>query len=569
MYTTDSQKRAERALQTFEQVRSYFIERSTNKKAPEGQVRIIAFSSEKEYKPYRLNEGAFAYYLDSRQRDYIVMQDIEPEHAQSAIHEYTHLIVEHAHLNLPLWLNEGIADLYSSLEPRGKQAMVGRPLPGRIASLLQGKWMDWDALLAVDHSSPYYNERDKMSIFYGQSWLLTHMLALSPAYNPKFAQFVTAVGGGGIEAAGSKGGMTSAEAFQKVYGKTVTAVGKDAERYMHQNSVKVALFDFTMGKTDLDPQVSEPSSFDTGLVLAELLASRSGTMQEAQDRLLALEKENPESAEVEESLGYLAWRRNDLPETRRHFDLAVQHGSKNVKLMVADAGLAQQSGVDPQKAVDLLEQAVKLQPDDAETRIFLAEVEAGRERYGRVLGITAPIHSVPPRLAYRLFAVNAYTHANLRDPQGARTLAKKALEYAKTSSERVQITRLLQSLDASGRPAAAPTAPEGQIAQAEDGDSSSRPNQPGHAPILARSQGLPRAQGKTKALECGSGSYRLHLQAGSREMVFSMNKPDNIMVRNHDPLEWNCGPLQPLDITVIYQPETGSKVDGKVSELIF
>ena len=333
--------------------------------------------------------------------------------------------------------------------------------------------------------------------------------------------------------------------------------------------MKVALFDVTLAKTDLDPQVSEPSSFNTGLALAELLASRRDTMSEAQERLLALEKENPQSAEVEESLGYLAWRRNDLPETRRHFDLAVQHGSKNVKMIVADAGLTQQSGADPQKAVDLLDEAIELRPDDAETRIFLAEVEAGRGRYGRVLGITAPIHSVPPELAYRLFAVNAYSHANLRDPQGARTLAQKALGYAKTSSERVQIERLLQSLDASGRPPAAPAAPQGEIAQAEGGDSSSQPNEHSHPPILVRSQGLPHAKGKTKALECGSGTYRLHLQTGNREMVFSMDKPGDILVRNHDELEWNCGPLQPLDITVVYQPESGSKTNGKVSELIF
>jgi hypothetical protein len=39
-------------------------------------------------------------------------------------------------------------------------------------------WLDWNTLFAVDRESPYYNELDKMSIFYAQSWALTHMLML-------------------------------------------------------------------------------------------------------------------------------------------------------------------------------------------------------------------------------------------------------------------------------------------------------------------------------------------------------------------------------------------------------
>ena len=142
MLTTNNEKQATRALQTFEQVRYFFLKNNGKQQAPDGLVRILAFSSEKEYKPYRMNEGAFAYYLQSRERDYIVMQDIEPEHHQAAVHEYTHLIVQHTKLEWPLWLNEGFADLYSSLEPRGKQAMVGRALPGHVAVLLQRPWMD-------------------------------------------------------------------------------------------------------------------------------------------------------------------------------------------------------------------------------------------------------------------------------------------------------------------------------------------------------------------------------------------------------------------------------------------
>jgi hypothetical protein len=52
-------------------------------------------------------------------------------------------------MQLPIWLNEGLADLYSSLELHGQQAMVGRPLESRVMTLSQQQWMDWNALFAV------------------------------------------------------------------------------------------------------------------------------------------------------------------------------------------------------------------------------------------------------------------------------------------------------------------------------------------------------------------------------------------------------------------------------------
>src|SRR5579884_3211061 len=66
MYTTNGERQAAAALRQFEQVRYFFMQSSPSKSAPDGTVRIIAFRSEKEYKPYRLNGGSDAYYLRSR-----------------------------------------------------------------------------------------------------------------------------------------------------------------------------------------------------------------------------------------------------------------------------------------------------------------------------------------------------------------------------------------------------------------------------------------------------------------------------------------------------------------------
>ena len=92
------------------------------------------------------------------------MQDISQEHYQAAVHEYTHLVVEHADLKLPIWLNEGFGGcLLFALNNRVQPGHVGRPLPGRSAMLTERKWIDLNALFDVGHDSAYYNEKEKMS----------------------------------------------------------------------------------------------------------------------------------------------------------------------------------------------------------------------------------------------------------------------------------------------------------------------------------------------------------------------------------------------------------------------
>src|ERR1700729_82250 len=90
LYTTAGEKKGREAILYFEEVRSFFLQTSPSKHVPEFPVRIVAFRSESQYKPYRMNEGSVAYYAPGRDRDYIVMEDISAEHYPAD------LIVKHA-----------------------------------------------------------------------------------------------------------------------------------------------------------------------------------------------------------------------------------------------------------------------------------------------------------------------------------------------------------------------------------------------------------------------------------------------------------------------------------------
>jgi len=148
LYTTAGEKKGREAILFFEQVRDFFGKaRAYAKPVTDAPVRIIAFRSDKDYKPYRISESADAFYLDGYDRDYIVMRNITEESYPLTVHEFTHLLVKHAGIEVPIWFNEGLADVYS--KPLGKKVLIGSLIPGRSYSLQQSKWIPLDELPSV------------------------------------------------------------------------------------------------------------------------------------------------------------------------------------------------------------------------------------------------------------------------------------------------------------------------------------------------------------------------------------------------------------------------------------
>ncbi len=571
IYTTNSEKQGTAALQVFEQVRYFFVQSSHLKTAPDTAVRIIAFRSEKEFKPYRVNEGAFAYYVRSRKVDYIVVQDISPEHYRAAVHEYTHLIVEHLGLTFPLWLNEGLADFYSTVEPKGNRSVVGRPIEGHALLLRSQSWIDLNTLFAVDRESPYYNERDKMSTFYAESWALTHMVELGKNYMSGTVRFLALMASG----------RPTADCFQSVYGKSLAEVTKDLHAYVNQSSVQGALFDVKLSKPDLEPDVSEPSEFNVDLALSDLLASRKETSAEAAERLSRLAQEHPESAEVQESLGYVAWEQGNLSRAKESFKLAIDRGSKNPEMLFHYSELLHQSRAPVEEMIAVLQRAITIKPDyqDAWFNLGMAQMEA--RHWSAALNAFSHIKTITTEHAYQLFSAQAYCYLRLDARQQARTATEKANQYAKGRDEESQVSNMLRELDsldqernvAPESKASPTTAPVAQT-EAPDRPRLTRDHEiPRDVPSVRWPGNLQHVEAVAKFFECNAKTPRLHVIVNSREMVFALDDPKGVIVRNGNnggSFNINCGPQKPFKVGIFYVPsDPSTRVDGLLRELVF
>ena len=116
IFSSASEGDTRRALQYFERVSSFFEQfMSTGARQKAEPVRVILFGSKKEYEEYRPNEFAVAYYTQIGGRDYIVLSNATDAVFPIAVHEYVHLLAQNSGLKLPPWLNEGVAELFSTL----------------------------------------------------------------------------------------------------------------------------------------------------------------------------------------------------------------------------------------------------------------------------------------------------------------------------------------------------------------------------------------------------------------------------------------------------------------------
>lgn len=528
--TTAGERRGRETALEFEKVREFFDRASPLKPPPDAPVRIILFRTEQQYAQYAINAVAVAFYASGPTRDYIVLQD-SPQKYPTAIHEYMHLIVRHSGLKLPLWLNEGWADVYSTLRPTRDGAAVGDLLPGRVATLEQSPWMDFNALTSVTQTSPSYNELSRATIFYAESWALVHMLYLAPDYKDRFPEFLMAL----------HRGESSAAACETAYGKTPQQVYADLKTYLERRKLYGAVFETPLTKAAADPRVEKLSDFDASLMLADLLAA-TNRRNFARQEYERLEKLRPNDPEIAEALGFIDLAVGDKDSARRLLRQAFEAGAGDVRMCVELAQLEHAAGAGPDRIIPVLERALKNRPDYTDAQVELGIEKVAARDYASAIQTLIAIRTVPPREATPVFSALAYASIETGDLQAARGYAATALKWATTDAQRKAIDQMNSLIVARSR------------AQVIKGET------------------LVHASGTAANVVCSENGNRLEVLSGGRTLTFAM--PDPRAIEFSRPgggaPEMRCGPQKSVPVVVDYVPApAGSVVAGVVRRIEF
>lgn len=556
-----SQRSARDTIREFEQVRGFFLQAFGGLPAKAMPVRLISFGSAGEYEPYRLNEYATAYYHQTADRDYIVMSHSGAGTFPIAVHEYVHLLVRHSDLKLPPWLNEGVAELYSTLRPIGDKILVGDLIPGRRQALLYEKWVPLATILAANQASPYYNEKNKAGSLYNEGWALTHMLYFRAEYRPKFGQLLRSI----------SQGEESAEALLNVYGRPVKQIEKDLQAYMRGSSFQGALVAAKLEKAFAEIPAEPMADFDVGLMFADLMYRR-GKEAAQQAALERLAQQDPKRPEPYRGLGYLALRTGRREEATQEFGKAFERGDRDAKLLWNYGRLLEPSH--EKDAIRVLSELLSQDAERTDVRLELAETQLRANQAMAALDTIRAIHTVTPADAPRLFRIAVYAHLRNGDQDSAKKTAKHFLDIAKTDEDRAAAELLVSQ--AAARNAEVEVGP---AEVTEGGKPRLRRVDPS-----AESKGLSRpgpppserawASGRFVELDCRGKQALMIIEAAAGRNIFLIENPDSVVITagSDGPVAMACGAQKtPVKVEVGYDPPPANQagVQGVVRTLAF
>jgi Tfp pilus assembly protein PilF len=387
-------------------------------------------------------------FLRTPDKNYILLRlDAEDGHPFAAIyHEYTHLQFRDALEWMPLWLNEGFAEFFQNTDIHNKDAQVGEPSVDDILYLRQNRLLPLATLLKVDASSPYYHEDQKGSVFYAESWALTHYLEITDHEEKtnRIATYLSLVHQHEDQVA----------AGEKAFGD-LKQLQSSLEGYIRAGDYKQFLLSSAAAPID------EASYKGKALTQSEADAIRAdflvyvGRTQDARSLLDLVLKSDPQSAQAHESMGYLAFRDGDEEAARKWYEQAVKLDSQSYLAHYYFAVMSMKGGgssLDDPQVEASLRAAIRLNPTFAQAYDQLASLFAMRHEKldeAHLLNLKA-VELDPGNLNYRLNTANVLmTMGRYADSasvlRNAEKVAKNPAEVAMVQGRIQQIESIMAS----------------------------------------------------------------------------------------------------------------------------
>jgi tetratricopeptide (TPR) repeat protein len=342
---------------------------------------VVVFKSDSSYRPFKISATTAGYFQPGPDVNYITLTSEvrgEQDPFDIIFHEYTHLLVENTLEDAPTWFNEGLAEYYSTFKISNDQKVeLGTPIANHVFLLRQNKLLPLRTLFQVDHKSPYYNENNKKSIFYAQSWALMHYLMLNknserPA---QVAQFVNL----------TNNKVPLEQAFKQAFQTTFEAMEKELRDYVRQDRYRVMQGHFERKlETDVGLETATLTEAEAQAYLGDLLLHSNRA--DSEGYLLKALQLDPNLPMAHASLGMLRFRQGKTDEARKSLERAVAANTQNYLIHYYYAftlsrsrpdDTAAETGYAPGTAAKIREQlnkAIALRPDYPESYNLLAFV---------------------------------------------------------------------------------------------------------------------------------------------------------------------------------------------------
>ena len=322
--TNSNEKEGRRAAHQFEGMRSVFQRVFPEADLDTAEPMLVIAVQDKRalqaLEPEEYNTpgqlGLIGYFMQAAEKNYVlILLNATGTHPYAPIyHEYAHFVFSRLHEWMPLWLTEGIAEFYENTEILDDRARIGKGDPYLQAVLDRHPLMPLSTLFAVDHHSPYYHEQDKGSMFYAESWALTHYLKDKDDLDGthRLNDFLDLL----------QRNVDPTDAATQAFGDldALELNFRKAAISMHYAVSEVS------GSTDVDESsfLVQPLTPPQADVFRADLLAHIGRENDARMLAQGILRDDAGSVAAHEIMGYIAYRQLDFDETRKWCQEAIK-----------------------------------------------------------------------------------------------------------------------------------------------------------------------------------------------------------------------------------------------------
>jgi tetratricopeptide (TPR) repeat protein len=574
-----------------EQFREVFARLATNANfVSPVPTTVIVFKSNVSFQFFKpLYQGSpsdvVGYFQPGRDVNYIALTtDRRSENQYGTIfHEYVHLMIDNNMRGVPSWFNEGMAEYYSTFEvaDEGRKGVTGNRIAHHVRLLNTRPLLPLRTLLAADHDSPYYNESDKKSMFYAESWALVHYLIHSGTRERErqLTRYLNLLGAG-----------THAEdAFRQAFETSLEAVERELRAYVRDFNVPVrtVLFDKEL-KRERAMKSEAITEAEVQYYLGDLLL-HTDRLDDAETHLKRALALDPHLALADASLGLLRARQLRLTEARQHLQRSLAKDPQSYLAHYYYAFALSREGMNEEQLVGgyapetarsiraALNKAIELAPGFPESYHLLGFVHlAMDERLDEAVTLLKRALALSPgryeftnvlaqvylrqenfKAARQLLEPFIHGSADLRIREQARSLLGIVASLEERASRAPSFENSLKSIEAAtGEPQAGDTF------------------QPVRSVLRKRFQGE-RVRGRLTRIECTETGVALSVTVGDRTLNLHSSALRRIMFITYVPQvkgELTCGTRDPATTVIAtYRAAhtAGTKFDGEAVAIEF
>ncbi|HET6892183.1 MAG TPA: tetratricopeptide repeat protein, partial [Pyrinomonadaceae bacterium] len=194
--------------------------------------------------------------------------------------------------------------------------VFGMPSLRHILMLRRNKLLPLTTLFAVDQNSPYYNEQEKSTMFYAQSWALVHYLTHGQEgrRQPQLARFLELLAAA----------VPVDESFKKAFETDYATLEKELKEYVRQDTYRVRSIPYGQNAGSLDELKSAPITEAEALTYLGDMLLHADRVHEAEKHLLKALDLAPDLSIAQASMGMLRVRQQDFAAAKLYLQRAIK-----------------------------------------------------------------------------------------------------------------------------------------------------------------------------------------------------------------------------------------------------